>query len=185
MRKTATMLDVRYLRWTRRLSVIPRWSVVPVLRRQSVAEHSFHVSTLALWLVRMHARADDGKFELEVLRYALTHDVAEASTGDAPSPSKPKPEPSDEDQVKVVVKCADLLESMLFMYEESLLGNKMGINYIIDRTYNEFVDWWRHFDMGDKNVHSADVVMSAKLTVFNDAHPHPAVEQGEPCSPLK
>jgi hypothetical protein len=179
------MSDVRYLRWLRRLSVIPRWSVVPVLRRQSVAEHSFHVSTLALWLVRLHARRDDGKFELEVLRYALTHDIGEASTGDAPSPSKPKSKASHEDQVKVLVKCADLIESIMFMHEESLLGNRMGMDYIVDRVYNEFVDWWRHFDTGDKNIHSAEVISTAKLICFNEINPHPAVEEGQECLPLK
>ena len=179
------MIDVRYLRWLRRLSVVPRWSVVPVLRRQSVAEHSFHVTALALWLVSLHTRRGDGKFELEVLRYALTHDIREAGEGDAPSPSKPKAEASGDDQVKVVVKCADILEAIMFTHEESMLGNRMGVEQIIDHLYNEFVDWWRYFDCGGKQIHSTEVVQSAKLVVFNPNFAHPAIEKEAPCSPLK
>lgn len=179
------MLDVRYIRWLRRLSVVPRWSVVPVLRRQSVAEHSFHVTTLSMWLVGLHSKANDEKFELSVMRYAMTHDVKEAGEGDAPTPSKEKTEANGDDQVKVVVKCADILEALLFIHEEKLLGNQMGMDEIIDHRYNEFVDWWRHFDTGGKHVHSTDVVMSAKTIAFSRMYPHPAIEGELPCLPLK
>jgi hypothetical protein len=179
------MYDVRYMRWLRRLSIVPRWSVVPVLRRQSVAEHSFHVTALAVWLVTLHGRGSEGKFVLEVMQYAMTHDITEAGEGDAPSPSKPKAEASAEDQVKVVVKCADILEALMFAYEEKMLGNQMGMDVIMDHLYNDFVDWWRYFDTGERHVHSTDVVQSAKLICFNPMHPHPAIEKEPPCLPLK
>jgi len=179
------MPDVRYLRWLRRLRVIPRWSVVPVLRQQNVAEHSFHVATLSLWLVSLHGRGAEEKFQLDVLRYALTHDILEAATGDNPSPSKPKAEANGEDQVKVLVKCADILEALQFAYEEQLMGNSMGMDVIIDHLYNEFVDWWRYFETGGKHVHSTDVVQALKLMSFNPMNPHPAIEKEQPCTPLR
>lgn len=179
------MIDVRYLRWLRRLSVVPRWSVVPVLRRQNVAEHSFHVASLSMWLVSLHAKANDKEFELKVLKYALTHDIEEAGEGDAPSPSRGKTEANGDDQVKVVVKCADILESLLFVYEESLLGNAMGMEAIIDHRYNEFVDWWRYFEIEGRAIHSTEVVMSAKSVAFSKNYPHPAIEGLPPCLPIK
>ncbi len=35
----------------RRLSLVPRWSVVPTIQKQNVAEHTFHVLCLAVYLV--------------------------------------------------------------------------------------------------------------------------------------
>lgn len=181
------MRDVRTFRWLRRLSVVPRWSVMPTIRKQNVAEHSFHVASLSMWLVGLHARGYNGKFELEVLRYALTHDVKEAIDGDMPSPSK-KTEPVDaSDQVKVVVKTADVLEAMLFMYEEQLMGNRMGVDDIIDYLYKRTEPWWDAFEKSEKyqGLSLAHLIESARFIAYNSSFSHPSIEEEEPCTPIR
>jgi 5'-deoxynucleotidase YfbR-like HD superfamily hydrolase len=65
------------------LSHVPRWSVVPLLRPQSVAEHSFRVAVIAMEL--MDAAGIPLTVRLgEVLGWALIHDGPEAETGDIP-----------------------------------------------------------------------------------------------------
>ena len=123
----------------RRLAIVPRWTVIPTIQRQTVAEHSFHVAHIALWVSRYHLVAFDGCLDEEILYYALIHDEAEAITGDIPSPASAEAIPgkseafekandlgavSADDGVRRILKIADLLEALLFVYEEKRLGNK-------------------------------------------------------------
>lgn len=76
------MFDARI----RMLGFVERWNVAPRLHRQSVAEHSYfvamNVSTIAKYL-------DLPEWQrLELLEYALRHDLAEVVTGDMPGPAK-------------------------------------------------------------------------------------------------
>jgi len=187
------MLSDREARWLRRLSFIPRWSVVPITRPQSVAEHSFHVSTLALWLCGWHARRYHGNFVHAVMVYAHTHDIEEAKHGDHPSPTKPFKTPNKEDQVKVLVKCADVLEAIQKVYEEALTGNKIAEAYIPDELHERLRPWWDAFqwdnsmmlDIGIEGKPSLEeIVEAAKKQVFDPENPHPAVEKEE-CYPIK
>jgi len=102
------------------LSHIPRWSTVPHVRSQSVAEHSFAVAAIALALCsRMGLELDR-----DSLIYALLHDVEEAATGDTPSYYKRDfPVSSDyvgyrptvDPKLRKVVKLADLIEAYTFI----------------------------------------------------------------------
>lgn len=56
-----------------------RYHTWPVLREQTVAEHSFHVAMLVLLL---------GGPNFQLLAAALTHDLAEWKMGDLPAPAK-------------------------------------------------------------------------------------------------
>lgn len=78
------------------LAHVPRWSRVPLLRPQSVAEHSFRVGAIALEICRRlnhfgkHNALGYANVVLEhrVLLWALVHDGPEAETGDVPYPTK-------------------------------------------------------------------------------------------------
>lgn len=120
------------------LSTVPRWPIVPCLRLQSVAEHSFRVAVIGLEIAR---RLNKGVtpssvvVEYHVMRWALVHDGPEAETSDIPYPVKKVaalkaeiahletivcPWYVDEDlgtnsQERAVVKIADKIEEVLFM----------------------------------------------------------------------
>lgn len=66
----------------RRLNHIKRCSLFPVLHPTSVAEHSFNVSVLTLFLIEEMRNKGMEIDELKVLRKALLHDVNEVITGD-------------------------------------------------------------------------------------------------------
>jgi len=132
-------IDPSRLRRMRRLAIVPRWAVIPTLQDQSVAEHSYHVAHIALWVSRFHLVAFDGCLDDEILYYALIHDEAEAITGDIPSPAGRLAIPGKSlqyelknelgavnasDAIRLILKVADLLEALLFVYEEGRLGNK-------------------------------------------------------------
>lgn len=141
-------MNSKRVRRLRRLSTVRRWAVLPTIRTQSVAEHSFHVAHIALWLLEklpgVDAEPFPAAFERTLLYYALIHDETEAITGDIPSPGggnhalpgKSKEYEKtfglgtatlDEDQFDLVIydilKLADLLEAWLFIKEEQSLGN--------------------------------------------------------------
>lgn len=61
-----------------------RYHTHPVLRRQNIADHSFHVAMLAAWLCGQ----DPPGISVPLLMGALTHDLAEHIMGDLPAPVK-------------------------------------------------------------------------------------------------
>jgi 5'-deoxynucleotidase YfbR-like HD superfamily hydrolase len=65
-----------------------RFHTIPVLRHQTVAEHSFHV-TMLLWT--MYGQEEPG-ITIGLLMAGMTHDLAEHRVGDLPAPAKRKME---------------------------------------------------------------------------------------------
>jgi 5'-deoxynucleotidase YfbR-like HD superfamily hydrolase len=112
--------------------------VVPTVQHQNVAEHSYHVAHIALWVAREHQQYSDGSLDAALMYYALIHDETEAITGDIPSTAGEHHVPgkssvfekthnhgatSAPDEVRSILKIADLLEALLFVKEEIQLGN--------------------------------------------------------------
>jgi 5'-deoxynucleotidase YfbR-like HD superfamily hydrolase len=136
------------MRRLRRLAFVPRWNVTPMIRRQNVAEHSHMVAVIARWLLdKHHALGRDQGIRISVLEYALDHDQREAVTGDVPSPTKRDPNLNwaTVNPVQIIVKVADLLEMMLFIQEEQLMGNRLGTDWIAGDLQAEFGKVWPHF----------------------------------------
>jgi hypothetical protein len=114
---------IRMLTDVLNLSYVPRWTIVSMLRPQSVAEHSFRVATI---VAALHNLLDfPSKLFYESTFYALTHDAHESYSSDLPSPFKTsigrshihaaeedytywRPEYSD--QAKAISKLADVIE---------------------------------------------------------------------------
>jgi 5'-deoxynucleotidase len=71
-----------------RCSHVKRWHIVRTAREQTVAEHQWNVTMIALAIVDVAGieLGDDGK--LALLLYALQHDAPEAINGDMPTPTK-------------------------------------------------------------------------------------------------
>lgn len=129
----------------RELAHVPRWCIVRTIKQQSVAEHAFYVARYAIdiskvmgWPVRTN-----------LIEYCLKHDDAELHSGDIPAPFKqvikmphdPFPQrfqlTRDEE---VIAKMADILEAILFLIDEQLLGNK-GVALVIAELRDELDKW--------------------------------------------
>jgi len=65
----------------RRLSAVVRYSSIPVVAFENVAEHSYWVALYAL-MIHREMRPDDMKTIGAVVTKALIHDMAECTTGD-------------------------------------------------------------------------------------------------------
>lgn len=72
-----------------RIGTVPRWTIIPMTKTQSVAEHSYNV-----WLItgvlydKLYPIPHNSPEKALALEYALIHDLAEVITGDIPSPAK-------------------------------------------------------------------------------------------------
>ncbi|MDL2237492.1 5'-deoxynucleotidase [Christensenellaceae bacterium OttesenSCG-928-K19] len=72
-----------------RLKHIKRWGLMRNTLEENVAEHSFHVATIAHALCVIKNELFDGHAdEKEVLLAAIYHETGEAITGDLPTPVK-------------------------------------------------------------------------------------------------
>lgn len=173
-------MTVKKARWLRRLSWVPRWAVVPVLHKQSVAEHSFHVIVLCRWLLPLHARSGQGNFELEVLRRAIEHDADEAKSGDIPSPYKTRDETAEQSQVDAVVKCADKLEALLYVMEEIKLGNSLSMDELYEDVLGRFMKAWELLELNPNyhGISASQIVESASKIVYDKNAAHPSLEAG-------
>lgn len=140
----------------RRLSIVPRWTIVPTINQQSTADHSFHVSWIALWLTQYHCYQNLAWFEREVLIYAIVHDSSESISGDFPSSIKEIIQPHfdfktlDEGMIpqisnatRNVVKVADCIDALLFLKEEMSMGNKRIQDVYNDVQFKANKSWYK------------------------------------------
>ncbi len=135
-----------HLRQSRRLRYVDRWAVIPTVKKQNVAEHSFHVIAIARWLTRYHAQQFESSFVLGVMYEALVHDEEESITGDMPTTSKPRKDYSTWSQEKIVVKVADIIEQLAYIRDEEAMGNKtlIEVRHYLCRQLNAV---WQFFQL--------------------------------------
>jgi len=126
----------------RTLSFVPRWSIVRTIKQQYVDGHSYFVSLYTIFLTEILEW--DAQGSLSAVKYSLKHDRDESFTGDVPHPVKSygiepvkfngwikeesdhrfKDDPYTNDKIKSVVRVADLLDSVLYLISEEVLGNR-------------------------------------------------------------
>jgi hypothetical protein len=172
--------DAHFIKWANRLQNVPRWSVVPVIRRQSVAEHSFMVAMIARYLATHHADSGSLEFHWVVLLDAMMHDIDEAAKGDSPSPVKEHKPVDPTDQIKVVVKCADYLESLLYIKAERLMGNSFMNGQILMDVQLRLHYWWDEFQWnpanGSKPI-TSDLIRMVTDVCYDTTDLHPGLEK--------
>ena len=66
------------------MATVPRWTIIPTIQKQSVAEHSYFVGLYADWIASMVKY--EGSRET-LIGYGLLHDMPEIVTGDLPTPA--------------------------------------------------------------------------------------------------
>lgn len=133
-----------------RLQFVPRWSTVPTINKQSVAEHTHRVGVTCLWLL---SKADNVIIDrAEVLEYAIRHDERESMTGDIPATAKHRGLVVDSTEgmqvqpsTEALVKLADYFEALRFIMDEEDIGNK-SVDSIFDYVYSELEAFWRKHD---------------------------------------
>lgn len=129
----------------RDLAWVPRWGIARVMRRQSVAEHSYFVSLYCSLVSEFLGLPTEDR--LILITSALHHDQAECYTGDTPGPVKhatvdkevlaqyektndkyrfgDTPEiPPERKDLKLLLKVCDLLEETAYLNGEIQQGNK-------------------------------------------------------------
>lgn len=145
------------LKKARRLAIVPRWSVLPTIRSETVASHTFQVVVLARLISKHHVRSGYLDFRDQITSEALNHDLDEAMDGDEPGGPWRKPKDyqqliKERGQVWAVVKMADILDAYLFLTEEWLMGNTL-IEPIIEGyrdelyTISQVIEWDEHFNI--------------------------------------
>lgn len=122
-----------------RLSVVKRWPILHTIQTQSVAEHAFNVSRIALRIAISWFDVADHNDLYLIMRWALEHDDFEALTSDLPSMIKPyfdeaaaQKDHADltggelpiPQQIRDIVKLADKMEGYYFLAMEIALGNQ-------------------------------------------------------------
>lgn len=175
------MLNDKSLRWSRRLSVVPRWVIVPTIQRQNVAEHSYHVAQTARWLMQFHALKEEDEREWGMLGalvtfMALDHDLDEAATGDRPTPSKQgKVYHAGMPQSAIIVKVADILEALALLHHERQMGNTR-LFALWEERRQALREVWGFFQQAKSDV-GADVVggpldlLNRYIAVLDASHP--------------
>lgn len=135
------------------LSHVPRWGIIDTIKPQSVADHHYRVAVICLCLsdevaVKYKVNFDKGK----ILQDAITHDIEEAITSDLPAPFKAelksllgdsyyrlipnqivssmKLRQEDESPETLLVKVADITESIIFVSRYAIKGK-----HIVDKLY--------------------------------------------------
>lgn len=167
------MLNDKGLRWSRRLSVVPRWVIVPTIQRQNVAEHSYHVAQTARWLMQFHASEGDEKLALTmtVIDRALDHDMEEAATGDRPTPSKQgKTYHAGMPQSAIIVKIADILEALAFLHEEKLMGNTR-VHALFEERKQALREVWGFMQVRPTAEMQATDILNKYISILNVSHP--------------
>lgn len=168
----------------RRLSVVPRWVIVPTIFKQDVAQHSFYVALYTDRLCRLLGWP--AKDRAAAVAQALRHDMEEVMQGDIPGPAKKRigvrkhvdqqaleeafPEYREVSSagplaVSLVVKAADYLEAAMFMARELAVGNK-NMHRIYARQCSEFAKAGRSCGLTSAQVDQIlnDISLSAEVT---------------------
>lgn len=149
----------------RELAHVPRWAIVRTNRQQSVAEHAFFVARYAIDICRELGINPRPEF----IEYCLKHDDEELYSGDIPAPYKKMRGWNSEkpkcllDVEWMILKAADLLESILFLIDEQLLGNKT-VNRVLVALLHELQDLTGKYMASDNNT------LGYWLAIRIDAH---------------
>lgn len=113
-----------------RLTTIKRWTIIEMVRDQSVAEHAYGVWVLANDLYRVMEDVPHNSFEREEVSFwALTHDMEEVYTGDLPSTVKEVVESIAPGALKT------LKEKILMDHFPRLAARMRGVDRTLASTY--------------------------------------------------
>lgn len=73
---------------TLRLNATSRWGIVQMNRQQSVAEHSFNVTSIVMHILAKKRTGQSVFADFGIVTYAICHDLSEVYSGDIPASEK-------------------------------------------------------------------------------------------------
>lgn len=109
-----------------KLSHVPRWSIIDMLKPQSVADHTYRTQIIALKLI------DDLELKMnkkDVVYTILFHDIEEAVTGDMPSNHKSDNGNNLSFSINIahsLMRLADVLEAAIWLSRYGLKPEKVA-----------------------------------------------------------
>lgn len=138
--------------------VVNRWSTIPAIKRQNIAEHSFYVALYTDFLCKLLKWPHPRRYL--AIHWALIHDMPETVTSDIPGPVKRTitskaalrnledrlfqefeegygHDPSDRN-VALVVKAANLIDEVFYLHSERLLGNQF-LDHVFANSWRRLV----------------------------------------------
>jgi 5'-deoxynucleotidase YfbR-like HD superfamily hydrolase len=145
---------------------VNRWQIVQTARPQTLAEHSYHVCALAgeLALLAQWPGLDDPHQRLELIFWAMYHDLIEVKTGDLATPFKEclrqaggaeivqeAERIADEEYsemharvrgtpIGAIVKIADMIEAAYFLQDNGLGSHAQEVLANIYRSIRELAN---------------------------------------------
>lgn len=134
---------------------VNRWNIVSTIRPQTLAEHLFNVSVIAGAISQ-----EIGSVPVTTTVYfGIVHDIEEVILGDLPTPTKQRlreagvnwgkiqdkvvprsARVSDIDQVALVIKCADMMESLWFITTYGIGSHAEQVKERLDKDTWEFIN---------------------------------------------
>jgi len=136
-----TVFNETNMRNMRRLGIVNRWQLAPVIRRESVLEHSVTVLMIYGWLCERWGLSVSYDDAFKV----LMHDSDEAITGDAPSTNNKTSAAARaaicNDARRALLKAADYLESVVYLNEEHAMGNTRVEPYLTSTIDDYYYPW--------------------------------------------
>lgn len=165
----------------RNLRHVPRWTVVPTIQKQNVAEHNFFVVRYTSMLCDLFGAHTHDR--LMALECAIEHDDGELFTGDIASPvSQAFPVLKDymkeqleehlgrnsKDKytfvVRRIVKLADWVEAFLFLADERAMGNGLIRQWIFDYVKEGMFKAYHEIDPQDQHLPQfMDMIMGVEV----------------------
>lgn len=153
------------------LSVVQRWGIVRMSKRQSVAEHSYIVSVLAMAIAEnMYYEFDSQKRDTVqvAVQWSLLHDMPEVVTGDIPASFKRYLKLDTEMEVLFPKYCGlehDVRHQQgfdIFFAADNLEAIKFAEAYCIDPRKDEIINaiWHRMIDYLKTAARGHDVAAS-------------------------
>lgn len=143
-----------------RLQHVKRWHIVNTIKEQTVADHSWAVSLIAMDVLK---RAGDEHFAAQATLYATVHDLDEVFVGDIPTPAKqalglevPDDLLHDVKQIidgtpiaaKMAVKLADFIEAEYFLTDHGVGPHASAVQRSI---YNGFLSYVQSLQANGKH----------------------------------
>ncbi len=162
-----------------------RWQIVKTARAQSVAEHSYMVAMISMFIMEIMGIEDKS----EVLRLAMCHDLSEVYTGDLATPLKRmggetlkkvlsdfesrvyvagESIKSDNTMAKDIVKIADFIEALAFLSYNTMTPHGFKVFETIRQKMHDYLANCKTEGLRSAALLVEDEILNGEETTLDD-----------------